>query len=143
MGYDKEYITARVNVDPQTGCWNWKLAKGKKGYPLVKRRSGFRLAHRLAFSLWKGPPGQLCVCHECDNPPCVNPDHLFLGTYIDNAADQIKKGRKPSKLKEADIHTIRASNKTNVSLAAEFGVCKDHISRIRCGTKWGRIPFAL
>lgn len=77
----------------ENGCWEFTGFKNLKGYGKL-RSSGQQLAHRVSWVIHNGdiPKGML-VCHKCDNPPCCNPDHLFLGTAKDNAHDAIKKGR--------------------------------------------------
>lgn len=75
----------------RNNCWEWAAAKiGKGGYGIINHK----LAHRLSWEIFKGPikDGHY-VCHHCDNPPCVNPKHLFLGTRHDNMQDCVKKGR--------------------------------------------------
>lgn len=85
-------------VQKTDGCWVWTGAKRNKGYGAFTYRVGDRLiqgrAHRYSYELHKGaiPPG-LWVLHKCDNPACVNPEHLFLGTSEDNIQDMVKKGR--------------------------------------------------
>lgn len=81
---------------PKEGCWEWKASRTTFGYGLIGRfgRGNLIQAHRLAWLLFNGPiPDGLCVLHKCDNPPCVRPGHLFLGTKKDNSIDRNKKGR--------------------------------------------------
>lgn len=94
----KEYLEKRIRKEVQSDCWIWLLAKDKNGYGVAhKGRKNFR-AHRVSYEAFIGyVPPHLYVLHRCDNPPCVNPDHLFLGTNQDNMDDMVLKGRKPRK----------------------------------------------
>ena len=75
-------------------CWPWQGAKLKTGYGVVKHRCKQYKAHRASFAIHRGQiPGGMLVCHHCDNPSCVNPSHLFLGTSQDNMTDKVQKGR--------------------------------------------------
>lgn len=79
------------------GCWEWQATKNNKGYGMIGITTaiGKRLAHRVSYELHIGPiPDGLCVLHRCDNPACVRPGHLFLGTKRDNVADMDTKGRR-------------------------------------------------
>lgn len=74
------------------GCWEWSGLRSARGYGRFGHDS--RRAHRIAWELTFGPvPDGLLVCHTCDNPPCIRPEHLFLGTDADNARDMVAKGR--------------------------------------------------
>ena len=78
------------HVDRAGSCWIWRGPRHRQGYG----RAGRNVAHRIAFELAHGPfDRRLKVCHHCDNPPCVNPAHLFLGTQRDNVQDMVRKGR--------------------------------------------------
>jgi hypothetical protein len=79
-----------------SGCWQWKSPKhgGYGGVKYVIHGSTEQLAHRLSYALFVGPiPDGMAVCHTCDNPACVNPAHLWVGTWGDNNRDRVNKGR--------------------------------------------------
>lgn len=76
------------------GCWEWAGAREKDGYGTLEWNGKKRKAHRLAYEYFIGPVDNLLVCHHCDNPPCINPQHLFLGTHKDNHLDSVIKGRR-------------------------------------------------
>jgi hypothetical protein len=134
-------------------CWPWQGAKDPKGYGNFKIRSYLSSrAPRVAYALYYNrSPASLFVLHRCDNPPCVNPTHLFLGTVQDNSDDMVKKGRAAvrdqrgskngaAKLDEAKVETIKGlilAGLNNTVIAARFGVTHQLISRIRRGRSWG------
>lgn len=91
-----ERFKANITQDPGTGCWLWCGVVSSSGYGYVwyRERKKTVRAHRLSYEMSKGmiPPGQF-ICHTCDVPRCVNPDHLFAGTNSDNMQDALRKGR--------------------------------------------------
>jgi hypothetical protein len=85
----------KVNQDGPNGCWEWTAARTAKGYGCFRFGSrGSARAHRVAYELFVGPiPDGLLVCHHCDNPSCVNPDHLYVGTQKQNRQDAVLRNR--------------------------------------------------
>jgi len=133
---------------PRRGCWIW-IASTINGYGCIGDGNGKVVrAHQISWRLHCGliPPG-LCVLHRCDNPLCVNPHHLFLGTKKDNSDDMIAKGRdrkvgQPgesngmARLTAQAVAQIRASDERMTTLAKRFGVTYGHIWQIRRGCRW-------
>lgn len=134
------------------GCWEWRGNRNPDGYGTVAvgRKVGRSpkpaIASRAAYEAWVGTiPDGLVVCHRCDNPPCINPGHLFLGTRGDNNRDSVRKMRNSfgehhdHKLSDAEVEEIRQryrnSGVLQKDLAAEFGVSKSHIGLIVNGLR--------
>ena len=139
-----EDFLSRFEVNVKTLCWEW-VGPFRGGLYGDFQGQG---AHRKAFELWEGPiPEGRLVCHTCDNPPCVNPDHLFVGTYSDNALDAHAKGRlkgRPTRgghlLTPTKVLEIRAAQGVRqIDLAARYGVSRSMISHIRTGRNWKNV----
>jgi hypothetical protein len=134
-------------------CWLWNgcIRSDGRGFTSYGRERKM-LAHRLAWELTYGPiPEGVCVCHRCDNPRCVRPDHLFLGTQQDNLRDMRNKDRgaipaprqgskhHKAKLTEADVLAIRqayAEGETQIALARRYGVTGSNMCSIVNGKTW-------
>lgn len=131
-----------------SGCWEWQGARNDRNYGCYYPHMGEKhLAHRYAYRLAHGEfDTTLDVLHKCDNPPCCNPDHLFLGTHQDNMIDRQNKGRtrtgclrgsaNPSaSFTDDEVRSIRArvaNGETRTTIANEYGVSLSTISLITC-----------
>lgn len=101
------------------GCWIWKGRLDRHGYGKWYLNKRLRIAHRVAWEMAYGPiPDGLFACHHCDNPACVRPDHIFLGTALDNQRDRIMKGRPGAKtsLTNDEVRALRADHAARVPL---------------------------
>lgn len=141
-------LRSKTKIDRITGCWEWTASKTSSGYGKIFVTGKLRGAHRVSYELHHGPiQDGMRVLHRCDNPACINPEHLFLGSDADNVADMISKGRQQkgsrhykSKLSENDVLAIRSTkNKTNQNLAEQFGVTAATISFVRAGKIWKHV----
>lgn len=134
------------HVHKTDSCWEWWGARDKKGYGRFRLAPGHTiLAHRYSWQLHKGDPGKLCVLHHCDNAHCVRPDHLWLGTRIDNNKDcllkgRVAKGESKSKLSAQQVQDIRTyyrlGNTSQRTLARMFEVGQMTVSDIVRGKNW-------
>jgi hypothetical protein len=119
------------------GCWEWQGTKGPKGYGRLKWEHKQYRAHRLAYEVWYGEdPGDMFVCHHCDNTSCINPAHLFLGTHEQNMEDAYRKGRIARKLTAEDVLAIRASEAGGTELGRLYGINPKTIWEIRKRLIW-------
>lgn len=131
-------VLSRFNakVNKTEGCWLWTGAKKTSGYGNFFVNERYVLAHRASWEMVNGPiQDGLYVCHKCDTPSCVNPDHLFLGTPKDNQRDMYSKGRgnrhaKLSHKEVAEIRLMRASGAMLKTIAAKFNTTESNVSVI-------------
>lgn len=138
--------------EDRSDCWNW-TAGTRSGYGNLKINQVSLKAHRLSYALhYSVLPANLLVCHHCDNPLCVNPHHLFLGTDADNAKDKVSKGRQSrkgqkgtrngnAKINDEQLAEIRAriaAGETNVSIAKDYPIGHAMVSRIRKGRSYNK-----
>jgi hypothetical protein len=153
------------NTDPAK-CWNWLAGVSKYGYGKLRVKVDgqwkIMASHRLSYMIHRGDiPEGVNVLHSCDNPPCVNPEHLFLGTQLDNVKDMHEKGRDNNqrkgprrtlllhgvenylrKLTEADVVEIRTRKglgQTAASMASDYLVSKSTIERVLNGKCWSKV----
>jgi len=140
----KDRLINSIKVDIRTGCWNWTECFTRGGYGNISIYGIQTRAHRVSYAFFKKAiPGSMFVLHKCDNPSCINPEHLFLGTQQDNMDDMVIKGRQGkgnSKLTEEDVKDIRllldTTNTTMTRLGEMFGVCANTIGRIHRRKIW-------
>lgn len=150
-----ERFWSRVQRGPD--CWTWTGSRLPSGYGRFYPRFRVGLyAHRVSWEMANGTavPGGLHVCHTCDNPACVRPDHLFVGTRLDNMRDMVAKGREShhvaafgeghhaAKLTADDVRAIRAAaahGESRAALARRFGVTKANVNQIVWRTAWKHV----
>lgn len=143
-----------VFPEPNTGCWLWGGCLNSMNYGLLRVGKTMKLAHRISYELHCAPVlDTLKVLHKCDFPPCVNPEHLFVGTMADNTADMVRKNRcsrlgmsMPSesnaaaKLTVQKVIEIRDAAGTQYEIALRFGVAQGTVSNIRRRKTWRHLP---
>jgi len=134
----RKFLRSRCTVT-SSGCWQWNGAHDTRGYGFVIYDGKRTRTHRLAYLLFKGPVKNLCVCHRCDNPPCINPEHLFLGTQTDNMNDARNKGRMESWGTPRDkVHIARRLRNEGwklLAIAAHIGISESGVCRIVKGNR--------
>jgi hypothetical protein len=136
-------------------CWEWIGPKRPNGYGQISRETraeGSMASHRFSWELANGKsiPDGMVVMHKCDNPSCVNPNHLSIGTYRDNMIDMMQKGRKKtvsikgeenarSIINEEVVREIRSSSLSHAELGRKFGVSPNCIRGVRIGRTWSHV----
>jgi len=141
-------------ADPNSGCWLWTGSLDGSGYGQIGtglNKPKMARAHRASWELHKGQiPEGLCVLHKCDVPSCVNPDHLFLGTFADNTHDMMEKGRwragplvphygtdhGRAKLTTEQVQHIRKKELLLREYAALYGIGTSQVWRVQRGEQW-------
>lgn len=143
-GLIKEKLLTRHEV-ADDGCWNWAGYRTPDGYGRVWDGRAMVGAHRESYREFVGPlPAGMDVCHKCDNPACINPDHLFAGTHGENMRDMYRKRRRTqsgarngnSKITPDQAREIRGSTTHPKIIASKFGVSPALIYAIRKGDLW-------
>lgn len=144
---DIDRFMTKVKKQPN-GCWEWQASKDADGYGMFWFKHKTQGAHRWSYWYHKGNPNKLQVCHNCDNPSCVNPNHLFLGTTQQNTNDRHIKGRSvrgskvgTSKLTEKDVYNIKynLNHLTLKEIADAYNVTITPIYYIRKGKTWKHV----
>lgn len=135
-----------AKVNKSDDCWEWTAWILKGGYGQHRIGNSKYLAHRISYTIVNGDPGEFRVCHKCDNPKCVNPAHLWLGTDQENLKDRDQKERQArgitqglSVLTEEQVQEIIASGDSHQNLANQYGVTGANISYIKRGETWKHI----
>jgi len=150
-----ERFLSRVLVGDDSQCWEWIGRKNPDGYGRFDFQNTCGSAHRYMWELHNGViPDGLVVCHKCDNPPCVNPSHLFLGTVQDNVADRDQKGR-TARHRGADngravldetgvreIKNLRRLGHTYKDISSTMGVSVGCVSHILNGRHWAWVEVS-
>lgn len=144
-------ILGRIKIEPERGCWLWEGAINGAGYGQFGFRRKTILAHRASYEAFVGaiPDGAL-LRHKCDVRACCRPDHLAPGSYSDNTSDQYRRNRRQvhrsrgrfngqSKITEEVVRLIRSDRRSGYELAAELGISRQQVTRIRQGLYWSHV----
>jgi hypothetical protein len=145
----KAFLIRNAVSISDSGCWNWKRSLSNEGRAVIRILGKIHHTSRVSFVVFKKEPvGDMLVCHSCDNPICVNPEHLWLGTPKDNMVDMSNRGRYRDqkgtkhnlvKLTEEDVLNIRdkvATGYTQKSMADKYGISFQQVSRIVRKERW-------
>ena len=149
---NRERIYTSSSVNKETECWEWSAHRNSGGYGTINAGGKVQLAHRLSYRLFKRPiPEGMCVCHRCDNPCCVNPDHLWLATNAENVRDRDEKGRLDCRVGENngnakitevvafDIVELLSEGQGPAEIARKLGVGPGIVYSIKYNRTWKHI----
>jgi len=140
-----ENLSERVT---ESGCQIWMSPLTNTGYGRISINNKVMLAHRASYEAYIGKiPKGIDVCHTCDNPSCINPSHLFLGTHKENMEDMVIKKRqaygerkiKQAKLTDEDVLIIRNTKESHIKLSVKYNVCRQLISMVKQNKRWRHI----
>lgn len=147
--HDKQTIKdfeSRFVPITESGCWIWLSGCVGDGYGVFWHNKKQNRAHRFSYELYKGEiPNGAVVCHKCDTPACVNPEHLFAGTHADNSRDMCLKGRTNpvkgqdnhmAKLSDSDVLSIRSDTRPQSQIASSYNVNQSLVSLIKNRKRW-------
>lgn len=138
---------SHVDITDRTGCWLWTGAVSARGYgvfqatvPKKVNTCATKVAWYFTYNQW--PDDRYEMCHRCDNTLCVRPDHLFLGTHLENIRDMVRKGRKVTKMTPAMVRVARERWRAGESvraLAEDYGIEKSTMGRTLRGLVWSSV----
>lgn len=148
----KNRLLSKVKINEMSGCWEFNGSNDARGYGMLMVNKKPTRAHRVSYTEFIGQiPDELFVLHKCDNPCCVNPDHLFLGTHRDNMIDRKIKNRSyraigskhpGAKISESDIPLIRKrlmDGESSSAIAKNYSVNRRQIYKIKKGKAWSHV----
>ena len=150
---EERFWSRVVKGRQQSDCWKWDAGTDVNGYGWIGDGKGrLTKAHRVSWTIHRGEiPIGMQVNHHCDNPPCANPDHLYLGTQVDNIMDMVVRGRQGnhkgsrngrSRVDEMDVAAIRilrSRGMPNLTIARSFGISKGTVSHICTRITWSHV----
>lgn len=147
---DINHRLAKHSEVTSTSCIEWTAYRNKKGYGVIRVNYQTKLAHRVSYEAHIGPiPEGMQVLHRCDNPPCINPEHFFLGNNDDNVQDSVGKGRRRGapgqanaacRLTPEQVLKIREDSRIQRVIADEYGVARSLIGAIKNREIWQHLP---
>lgn len=151
INFNAKRMWSKIDKRTDSECWEWVGSRATTGYGILRVNYKPYLAHRLMWQFYNETaiPEKGVICHRCDNPPCCNPAHLFLGTQADNIKDAAKKGRMPkgerhfnAAITEDDVRQIRYFGYTNMTKRAigkKFGISRQATTDILLKHTWGHV----